>query len=130
MTSGDGLKTVYARFWQAGKYGAWGNDTITLDQTPPNGPTSLFKVSSVTSGPNKIVTIQWTLPSPASADQAGYYVWTLATTASPPSVQTTCTVVTSNSCSMTLKKTSNYTVHLTYYDNAGNQSAASNEITV
>jgi prepilin-type N-terminal cleavage/methylation domain-containing protein len=130
MTSGDGSKTVYARFWQSGKYGAWATDTITLDQTPPNGPTSLYKVSSVNSGPDKIVTIQWTLPNPTSADQAGYYVWTRATTSTGAFDQTACTVITTNRCSMTLKKSTNFSVYLTYYDTAGNQSVASNTITV
>jgi hypothetical protein len=130
MTSGDGSKTVYARFWESGKYGAWATDTITLDQTPPSAPTALFKVSSVNSGSNKIVTIQWTLPSPTAPDQAGYYVWTLETTAQPPYNQTACTVITTNRCSMTLKKSKNFSVYLTYYDTAGNQSAASNTITV
>jgi len=130
MSSGDGMKTVYARFWQSGRYGAWATDTITLDQTPPNPPTALAKVSSVNSGPNKIVTLTWTLPSPSSPDQAGYRVWTRATTSTGAFTQTACTVITSNRCSVTLKKTTNYSVYLTYYDTAGNDSAPSNTITV
>lgn len=130
MPAGNGTKTVYARFVQAGKYGAWASDSITLDQTPPNPPTALFWVSSTNSGPDKVVTIQWTLPDPVSADQAGYYVWTRATTSSVGHVQTACAAINANSCALTLKKTTNFTVYLTYFDNAGNQSDASNTITV
>ncbi len=130
MTSGDGLKTVYARFWKAGKYGPFASDTITLDQTAPNGPTGLYKVSSANSGQNKTVVIQWTLPSPASADEAGRTIWTRPTTSTGSFTQTTCTVVTTNRCSMVLLKHTNYSVYVTYYDTSGNQSVASDTITV
>ena len=38
LPTGDGTKTIYARFWASGKYGPWATDTITVDTTAPNAP--------------------------------------------------------------------------------------------
>src|SRR5207247_830290 len=52
LTSGDGTKTVYARFYDSAGtlYSAVMTDTIVLDSTAPGAPTTLKIASSSTSG--------------------------------------------------------------------------------
>ncbi len=132
LPSGEGSKTVYARFIASGKYGPWSTDTITLDTTPPNAPTELFKVSAVNSGSKKNVTFQWTLPSPVSSDSAGYRIYYRPTTSTGSFTAATCTSLASNRCVVSdqLSKATSYQTYLVYYDQAGNESAATNTITV
>jgi hypothetical protein len=128
----QGTKTVYARFWKNGLYGAWATDTIILDTVAPNAPTSLTKFSSVNAGNNKNVTFQWTLPNPVSSDSAGYRIYYRVTTSTGAFTSATCTPVTTNRCivSNVLLKKDSYQTYLVYYDFAGNESAPSNTITV
>ena len=132
MPSGDGTKTVYARFWSSGKYGPWATDTILVDTTPPNGPTSLIKFASQNQGQNKNVTFQWTLPNPMSSDAAGYRIYYRPTTSTGSYTAATCDPILTNRCivSNVFNKNTSYQTYLVYYDNAGNLSAASNTITV
>jgi type II secretory pathway pseudopilin PulG len=127
----EGTVTVYARFWASGKYGPWATDTIILDTTDPTGPTGLYKVSSVNSGSKKNVTFGWTLPSPYSSDSAGYRVYYRPTTGGTYTAAT-CSPLTTTTCivSGVFNKNTSYQAYLVYYDNAGNESAASNTITV
>jgi hypothetical protein len=132
LNTGDGTKTVFARFWQSGLYGPWATDSILLDTTAPSGPTSLIKVSSQNQGNTKSVTFGWTLPSPLSPDSAGYRIYFRPTTSTGSFSAATCTPVQTNQCAVTgvLNKNASYQTYLVYYDNAGNESAASNTITV
>ncbi|MEX0984255.1 MAG: prepilin-type N-terminal cleavage/methylation domain-containing protein [Actinomycetota bacterium] len=130
LASGDGTKTVYARFWEAGKYGPWATDTITLDQTAPNGATAFAKVSSVNSGAFKDVTFQWSLPS--APVEVGYRVYYRATTSSGAFTAATCTSLATNRCIVSgqLNRNTSYQTYLVYYDLAGNESAPTSTITV
>ena len=131
MPTGDGTKTVYVRFWNAGnKYGARASDTIVLDTTVPGAPTSLIKTAAActTSGPDKTCTLSWTAPSPLPGDLAGYRVYVRNTTSSTWAQQTC--GGSGTTCTATQKKNNNYEFYVVSFDNAGNQSAQSNHITV
>jgi type II secretory pathway pseudopilin PulG len=134
LTSGDGVKTVYARFfddpWPAcGLYGPQSSDQITLDQTPPGWPTGLA-FTTTTQGTNKTINLSWDAPSPAT-DVAGYQVWQRDTSGATWTQVTcggsvTCTLTT---LTETVKKTLNYEFYVVAYDLAGNTSAQSNHVT-
>jgi type II secretory pathway pseudopilin PulG len=130
LTSGDGLKTVYARFFDSGGlYGSQASDQITLDQTPPGAPTGL-SFTTLTQGVNKTINLSWNPPSPAT-DVAGYRVWQRDTSGVTWNQVTcvapvTCTLTT---LSETVKKQLNYEFYVVAYDLAGNTSAQSNHVT-
>jgi hypothetical protein len=133
LTSGDGVKTVYGRFFDScgagGLYGPQASDQITLDQTPPGAPTGLAFTTS-TAGANKTINLSWSAPSPAT-DVAGYQVWQRDTSGVTWTQVTcggsiTCTLTT---LSETVKKTLNYEFYVVAYDLAGNISAQSNHVT-
>ena len=127
LPTGDGTKTVYARFINAsGTAGANASDTIILDTTPPGAPTSLA-ASSFTLGSNKTVTLSWTPPVPAPADLAGYQVWKRLTSGTTWTQVASCTSGTT--CADTYKKQDSYEFYVVAVDNAGNISAQSNHVT-
>lgn len=127
LPAGDGTKSVYVRFVNAsGTTGANASDTIILDTTPPDGPTSLT-ASSFTLGANKTVTLTWTPPVPAPTDLAGYQVWKRLTSGTTWTQVATCTSGTS--CADTYKKQDSYEFYVVAVDNAGNISAQSNHVT-
>jgi prepilin-type N-terminal cleavage/methylation domain-containing protein len=129
LTSGDGSKVVYVRYWDScgsgGNYGVSVNDSIILDTTAPNAPTNLT-ASSSTSGANKTIVLNWTAASPQSSDFAGYRVYHRPTT-SVTWTQMTCGAGTT--CSEVVKKQDNYEYYVVAVDNAGNLSAQSNHVT-
>jgi hypothetical protein len=129
LPSGNGVKTVYVRYWDScgtgGNYGNTSSDTITLDQDGPNAPTNLT-ATSTTSGSNKTINLSWTAASPQSSDFAGYRVY------HRPTTSTTWTQVTCGSgttCSETVRKQDNYEYYVVAIDFAGNESAQSNHVT-
>jgi prepilin-type N-terminal cleavage/methylation domain-containing protein len=127
LLSGDGTKTVYARFYDSSLlYSALMSDTIILDATPPGAPTTLHVASSSISGPNKIVSIAWTAPTGVT-DLGGYRLYRRIIT-SVGAYSLVCDT-SSTSCSDTHKKTDSYEYYVIAYDLAGNQSAQSNHIT-
>jgi type II secretory pathway pseudopilin PulG len=127
LPSGDGTKTVYARFIDGtGTTGSNALDTIILDTTPPEAPTSLA-ASSMSSGSEKTVTLTWTPPVPAPFDLAGYQVWKRLTSGTTWTQVASCTAGTS--CVDTYKKQDSYEFYVVAVDNAGNISAESNHVT-
>jgi type II secretory pathway pseudopilin PulG len=126
LPSGDGTKTVYVRFIDGGDPGTPSSDTIVLDTTPPDAPTSLSATSS-TSGANKTVVLSWNAPFPLPADLAGYQVWKRKTTSTTWQQVTSCTSGTT--CSDTFKKQDSYEYYVVAVDQAGNISAESNHVT-
>jgi type II secretory pathway pseudopilin PulG len=127
VTSGDGVKWVYARFYDtSGKYGPATWTSITLDTGPPPAPTNLKVNSTTTSGSNKTLVLGWTAVTGVS-DLGGYRLYSRIIT-STGSFNLICTTA-STSCSATTKKTDSYEYYVTAYDLAGNQSAQSNHIT-
>jgi prepilin-type N-terminal cleavage/methylation domain-containing protein len=127
LTSGDGQKWVYARFYDStGKYGPAVWKSITLDTGPPPAPTNLKVVSTTTSGPNKTLVLGWTAVTGVS-DLGGYRLYSRIIT-STGSFNLICTTA-STSCNATTKKTDSYEYYVIAYDIAGNQSAQSNHVT-
>jgi type II secretory pathway pseudopilin PulG len=127
LTPGDGLKTVWARFYNSsGLVGAWVSDTITLDTIPPGAPSGLSHSTS-TQGALKTITLTWSQPSPLPPDLAGYRVWRRLTTSSTWT-QISCTAG-GTTCADTVKKADSYVYYVEAYDNAGNTSAPSDQIT-
>jgi len=122
MTSGDGSKTVYARFYNSsGQYGAIATDTIVLDTVAPSTPTNFKKASTSTSGQNTTINFTWS----AVTDSAlgGYRIYKRLIT-STGSYSLVCDT-TSTACSDTHKKTDTYEYYIVAYDLATNVSAAS-----
>src|SRR3954451_5409134 len=118
LTTGDGTKTVYARFYDSsGLFGAVVNDTIILDTTAPGAPTAFHKTTATISGANTTVTLVWTAPVGVTA-LGGYRMykrlitstgaWTLVCDTST----TTCTDI--------HKKTDTYEYYVVAYDLATN----------
>ena len=127
LTSGDGLKWVYVRFYDlTGKYGPATWQSITLDTGPPPAPTNLKVVSTTTSGSSKTLVLGWTGVTGVS-DLGGYRLYSRIIT-STGSFNLVCTTA-STSCNATTKKTDSYEYYVIAYDLAGNQSAQSNHIT-
>jgi type II secretory pathway pseudopilin PulG len=127
LLTGDGTKTVYARFYNAaGLYSAVMTDTIILDTTAPGAPTVLHISTSSTSGQNKNLTLAWTAPTGVT-DLGGYRLWRRIITST--GAFTLVCDTSSTSCNDTHKKTDSYEYYVQAYDLAGNQSAQSNHIT-
>jgi type II secretory pathway pseudopilin PulG len=128
LTTGDGTKTVYARFYDSTGtlYSAQMTDTIILDTTAPGAPTTLRIASTTTSGQNKTLTLAWTAPTGVT-DLGGYRLYQRIIT-STGAFSLVCDTA-STSCSTTHKKTDSYEYYVIAYDLAGNQSAQSNHIT-
>jgi type II secretory pathway pseudopilin PulG len=127
LLSGDGTKTVYARFYDSGGlYSAVMTDTIILDSTAPGAPTVLHISSSSISGQNKTLTLAWTAPTGVT-DLGGYRLWRRIIT-STGAFSLVC-ATSSTSCNDTHKKTDSYEYYVQSYDLAGNQSAQSNHVT-
>jgi prepilin-type N-terminal cleavage/methylation domain-containing protein len=127
LVTGDGTKTVYARFYDSsGLYSALMTDTIVLDTTAPGAPTSLHISASSTSGANKTLTLAWTAPSGVT-DLGGYRLYRRIIT-STGAFSLVC-ATSSTSCNDTHKKTDSYEYYVIAYDLASNQSAQSNHVT-
>jgi hypothetical protein len=127
LLTGDGTKTVYARFYNAGGlYSAVMTDTIVLDATAPGAPTVLHITTSTTSGQNKTLTLAWTAPTGVT-DLGGYRLWRRIITST--GAFTLVCDTSSTSCNDTHKKTDSYEYYVQAYDLAGNQSAQSNHVT-
>ena len=123
MTPGDGTKTVYARFYNAGGlYGAIASDTITLDTVAPGTPTSFAKSNTTITGANTTITFTWVAPVGVT-DLGGYRVYRrLITSTGAYSLVCDTSLLT---CSDTHKKTDTYEFYIVAYDLATNVSAAS-----
>jgi type II secretory pathway pseudopilin PulG len=127
LVTGDGTKTVYARFYDSsGLYSALMSDTITLDTTAPAAPTILQVSASSTSGPTTNLTLAWTAPTGVT-DLGGYRLYRRIIT-STGAYSLVCDTA-STSCTDSHKKTDSYEYYVIAYDLAGNQSAQSNHIT-
>ncbi len=128
LLSGDGTKTVYARFYDATGtlYSSQMTDTITLDTTAPGAPTGLHVSASSTVGANKDLTLAWMAPTGVT-DLGGYRLYRRIIT-STGSYSLVCDT-SSTSCNDAHKKTDSYEYYVIAYDLAGNQSAQSNHIT-
>jgi type II secretory pathway pseudopilin PulG len=128
LTTGDGTKTVYARFYDSTGtlYSALMTDTITLDTSAPGAPMNLLVSSTSTSGQTKNLTLAWTAPVGVT-DLGGYRLYRRIIT-STGAFSLVCDTA-STSCSDSHKKTDSYEYYVIAYDLAGNQSAQSNHIT-
>jgi hypothetical protein len=127
LLTGDGTKTVYARFYDSsGLFSALMTDTIVLDTTAPGAPTVLHITTSSISGQNKTLTLAWTAPTGVT-DLGGYRLWRRIIT-STGAFSLVC-ATSSTSCNDTHKKTDSYEYYVQAYDLAGNQSAQSNHVT-
>jgi hypothetical protein len=125
LSTGDGTKTVYARFWIGNsRVGPSTSDTIVLDTTAPGAPTGLTATSGG-GGTTRTLTLQWTAPNPLASDFAGYRVYVKTTTQTTYS-QAACTFVTATKCTTTGTRNITYSFYVVSYDLAGNQSAQSN----
>ncbi len=123
LPTGDGTKTVYARFYDSsGLYGAVVNDTIVLDTTRPGAPTAFHKVSSITSGTFTTVSLGWTAPLGVT-DLGGYRMYARLIT-STGAWSLICDT-SATSCSYKHKKTDTYEFYVVAYDLATNVSANS-----
>jgi len=120
ISSGDGSKTVYARFYNSsGQYGAIATDTITLDTVAPGAPTAFHKISSSISGANTTVNLGWTAPVGVS-DLGGYRMYKRLITST--GAWTLVCDTSSTTCSDTHKKTDTYEYYVVAYDLATNVS--------
>ncbi len=123
IPSGDGTKTVYARYFNSsGQYGAIATDTIILDTTAPGAPTGFHKVSTSTQGANTTVVMGWTAPVGVT-DLGGYRMYKRLITSS--GAWTLVCDTASTTCSDTHKKTDTYEYYVVAYDLATNVSANS-----
>ena len=123
VPSGDGTKTVYARFYNgAGLYGAIASDTIILDTIAPGTPTSFAKSNTTISGANTTITFTWVAPVGVT-DLGGYRVYRRLIT-STGAYSLVCDT-SSLTCSDTHKKTDTYEYYIVAYDLATNVSAGS-----
>jgi type II secretory pathway pseudopilin PulG len=123
LTSGEGTKTVYGRFYNSsGQYGDVSNDTIILDTSAPTTPAGFQKSNTVDVGANRTITFTW---SPATDNYAigGYRVYRRLIT-STGSFSLVCDTSTTT-CSDTHKKTDTYEYYIVAYDLATNVSASS-----
>ncbi len=130
LPSGDGVKTVYAKFIDNdGNSSAPCSDTITLDTTLPGTPSG-FEVKR--EGAKAL--LSWagsaTLPPP-NGDLAGYQIWRRATTSSTW-VQVSCTYTGTTSCTDSTidNPPTDYEYYVVAIDLAGNLSAQSSHVTV
>ena len=122
VTSGDGTKTVYARFYNSsGQYGAIATDTIVLDTVAPSTPTNFVKSATTTSGANTTITFTWSAVTDGAL--GGYRVYRRLIT-STGSYSLVCDTG-STTCSDTHKKTDTYEYYIVAYDLATNVSAGS-----
>jgi type II secretory pathway pseudopilin PulG len=127
LLSGDGTKTVWARFFDSsGRYGTAVIDTIILDTVAPGVPTAFQVVSTSTGGSNKTVNLGWTAPAGVT-DLGGYRMFRRLIT-STGSFSLVCDT-SATTCSDTHKKTDTYEYYVQAYDlatNVGPQSATPN----
>jgi type II secretory pathway pseudopilin PulG len=126
LTSGDGSKSVYARYYDSGGlFGAIATDNIILDTTAPSTPTNFVKSNTKITGGNTTITFTWN----AVTDSAlgGYRVYKRLIT-STGSYSLMCDT-SSSTCSDTHKKTDTYEYYVVAYDLATNVSAASSKLT-
>ena len=117
LASGDGTKTVYAKFSDVA--GNWSNavsNTITLDTTPPSQPT----INTVTSPTN---TNSQTITGTKSTDAVSIVVTCSTATIGTVTYPTSTTW----SCPLTNLTEGNNSISVTAQDAAGNQSAAATD---
>ena len=120
IPSGDGTKTVYARYFNSsGQYGAIANDTITLDTIAPGAPTAFHKISATISGANTTVNLGWTAPVGVT-DLGGYRMYKRLITST--GAWTLVCDTSATTCSDTHKKTDTYEYYVVAYDLATNVS--------
>jgi hypothetical protein len=122
MTSGDGTKSVYARYYNSsGQFGAIATDTIVLDTVAPSTPTNFKKSNTKITGGNTTITFTWTPVTDTAL--GGYRVYKRLIT-STGSYSLVCDT-SSTTCADTHKKTDTYEYYIVAYDLATNVSAGS-----
>lgn len=130
LDSGDGTKTVYVKFIDAaGNVSSAYSDNIVLDTGLPGAPSGLTASRAAN---KKSAVLQWSAPAPLPGDLAGYQVWRRPTTSSTWS-QITCNYIygVPTKCQdPSMDNLTNYEYYVVSVDNAGNQSAESNHVTV
>jgi type II secretory pathway pseudopilin PulG len=128
VPSGDGTKTVYARFRDAsGNISAVVSDTILLDSVAPDAPTGL---TGLRASNKKTTTLTWNTVS--ASDLAGYAVFRRTGISGTNFVQVSCTFSYGlpNKCDDTGEVNgTSYTFYVVSLDLAGNTSAPSNQVT-
>jgi len=115
----SGVKTIYAKFMDtAGNWSTTASTTVKYDNTAPNAPTNL----SGTAGDGE-VSLSWTAPAADALSRiAGYKIYV-------DGVQNkTVTGTTTNVTGLTAATAYVAYYPLTTYDNAGNESGFSNEV--
>lgn len=126
LPAGDGSKSVWARFTDAvGNVASLGPEAITLDMTKPATPGTLVKANVVCSGTNRTVTVSW--GSSMDVNFLGYRIY--------KSVDNAPFVTLATSASTSISDTDRKTLDsLRYkvvgYDKAGNESIATNEVSL
>jgi hypothetical protein len=128
VPSGDGTKTVYARFRDAsGNISTTVSDSILLDTVAPPAPTGL---SGVRASNKKSTTLTWTTVT--AGDLAGYAVFRRTGITGTTFVQVSCTFSYGlpNKCDDTGEVNgTSYSFYVVALDLAGNTSAPSNQVT-
>ncbi len=119
-TGADGLRTVYARFFDgSNNYGNVAQASITLDTQAPGAPTAFHKVSSTIQGSNTTVVLAWTAPVGVT-DLGGYRMYQRLITST--GAWTLVCDTSSTTCSDTHKKADTYEYYVVAYDLATNVS--------
>lgn len=117
LTSGDGTKTVYAKFKDnAGNWSSAYSDTIILDTTSPSTPTGLTATPSGWTNVNSFST-NWTNPSDPSGIAGAYYKL-----GSAPTSNTDGTYTTSKPFTVSATAQGGQVIYVWLKDGAGNTS--------
>jgi type II secretory pathway pseudopilin PulG len=128
VPSGDGTKTVYARFRDAaGNISSTVSDSILLDTVAPPAPTGLVGVRASN---HKSSTLTWNTVT--AGDLAGYAVFRRTGISGTSFFQVSCTFSYGlpNKCDDSGEANgTSYTFYVVALDLAGNTSAASNQVT-
>jgi len=125
LTSGDGVKNVWARFTDGvGNASVKGPKAITLDRTPPTVPGTLARSISC-SGNNRTVNLSWA--SSTDANLIGYRVYRSVDNQEYAVLAQVSTLTRSDTHQKNLDSVRYYVVG---YDKAGNESDATNVISL
>jgi prepilin-type N-terminal cleavage/methylation domain-containing protein len=125
VPAGDGTKSVWAKFADgANNTASIGPHSVILDQTKPSQPGTLTRTVSC-SGTDRTVSLSWGIST--DTNLLGYRLYKSTNGGSYTAITTTSTLITSDTDKKTLDSVS---YKIVGYDKAGNESAASNVISL
>jgi prepilin-type N-terminal cleavage/methylation domain-containing protein len=125
VPAGDGTKSIWASFADgASNQASFGPHSIVLDQTLPTQPGGLSKTVSC-AGANRTVNLSWGIST--DTNLLGYRLYKSTNGGSYTAITTTSTLTTSDTDKKSLDSISYKVVG---YDKAGNESVASNVISL